>query len=190
MAEERVPDIVHVVLDVDAERFGLGFADQIGIFVSAAHRDIGPDDAEHPAEKVGTLPCHCECTDRAAAASRNQPVVGVFRQSDRPTVGCRATFDIGQQLPFDEVGEPFVDPVELVASVEAHGMALLVVHGSRGHEDADDDRQFAVGDHPVEDGRGVVVDAVHVQIETCGPVAPVCRRNIDPVVALGSRIDR
>ena len=189
MAEERVPDVVHVVLNEDAERFGFGFANQVGIFVAAAHRDIGSDDAEYSAEKVGTLPCRRERADRAAAAARNQAVVGVFRQPDRPAVGRRATLGVGQQFPLDEVGEPLVDTVEFVASVEAHGIALFVIHGARSHENTDDDRQFPVGDHPVEDRRSVVMDAVHVQIETCGFVAPVCCRNVNPVVAFGPRID-
>ena len=101
----------------------------------------------------------------------------------RPSLG-RLLLDLGQQFVEQEPGVVVAEAVVLVAAVEA--VERLVgrrLHAAVHDEHADRDRHLLLGDQLVEDGRGVELDAVLVDVHAGRLRRVVLLGHVDPVVA-------
>ena len=117
--------VLAAVLQEDADRLGLVFADQGRIVVAAAQADVGADGAEDATEGVGPLPGGGEGADGAATGAADAAVVAVLRQLDRPAVCRRLLLDLRQQLFQDEAGVIVAEAVAMsVACVRAFELTV------------------------------------------------------------------
>ena len=175
--EQRIPGIVHTVLQEDPQRLGLGLAHKCRVFVAAAHRHVGTHRSKYPREQVRTIPGRGERRDSATAVACYHTVVRILRNQHGTAVRSLHTLHQRQYLGFQERRPFAVAAVELVAAVVSKRLAVGIHYGTGLHEDAYHHRQFAATDQIVDHYVGIVTYAVGAEEQARRGLAVVSFRH-------------
>ena len=141
--------VVRAVLQEDAQRLGLGFANEDGIGVATSQSDVGADGAEDPPKQVGAFPGDGEGGNGSTGGAGNGTAIGVVGEVDRLA-------DFWQEFLGKEARVAIAEAVVFVAAIVARqGVGSLCGGQDSGvNEYTDGHRHLAAGDEVVEDDRG------------------------------------
>jgi hypothetical protein len=103
---------------------------------------------------------------------------------DRPSVRRRLLLHLGKKLFEEEPHVVIAEAVVFEAAIETvERLSGKGLHPPMHHEDADDDRHLLLMDEIIEDGRGVVLEPVLVDVHARRLGRIVLLGHVDPVVA-------
>src|SRR5580765_4493602 len=118
-------EIVAAVLQENANRLWLVFADQRWIIVAAAQADVSADGAKDPRKGVRPFPGCRESADSTARGTANRAVVSRFGELDWSAIRSLFGFDIGQQFFQKKTHVVIAQAVVFIAAVETIERLLM-----------------------------------------------------------------
>ena len=146
--------VILTVLQKNAERLRLGFADERRNLVAAAQADVSADGRVNPVKRIGPVPSDVEGADRAGTGTGDASQVRV----DAELYAVRP-LDVWQQLVDQKLRVAVAHVVVLETSVEAGlGVFVLGRHYAGIDEHADHHRDVAPVDEVVERVEGGAID--------------------------------